>query len=74
MLTSRADVDTRRRGACDLVRALCVFSEQEITHLFGAFVQSLLQVHAGLGGSSVSACVYFGRDIMLCLSAFLTDL
>lgn len=41
-----SDVDTRRHGACELVKALCVFSEQEVTALFGSYVQTLLQQYA----------------------------
>lgn len=34
-----SDVDTRRRAACDLVRALSRHFEQQMTAIFGQYVQ-----------------------------------
>lgn len=41
-----SDVDTRRRGACDLVRALCKFWEAEVTGVFSEYVNALLAEYA----------------------------
>lgn len=38
-----SDFDTRRRSACDLVRALCKFFEKPVTDIFAQYVQALLQ-------------------------------
>lgn len=41
-----SDIDTRRRAACDLVRALCKFFEAEVTKIFSSYVGILLQNYA----------------------------
>jgi exportin-2 (importin alpha re-exporter) len=33
-----SDVDTRRRAACDLVRSLSRYFEENITEIFGAYI------------------------------------
>ncbi|XP_072017606.1 exportin-2-like [Amphiura filiformis] len=38
-----SDFDTRRRSACDLVKALCRFFEEPVTHIFSAYVTQMLQ-------------------------------
>jgi len=38
------DVDTRRRAACDLVRALCKSFEAPVIQIFSSYVQHMLQV------------------------------
>ena len=35
-----SDVDTRRRAACDLVRALSSHFEAQMTSIFGLYVQA----------------------------------
>ena len=39
-----SDVDTRRRAACDLVRALCKSFEGPVIQNFSTYVQAMLQV------------------------------
>ena len=39
-----SDVDTRRRAACDLVRALCKSFEGPVIQNFSTYVQGMLQV------------------------------
>lgn len=39
-----ADVDTRRRAACDLVQALCKSFEGPVIHNFSTYIQGLLGV------------------------------
>ena len=41
-----SDTDTRRRVACDLVRALCRNYEAQVTNLFSGYIGSLLQTAA----------------------------
>ncbi|XP_014669612.1 PREDICTED: exportin-2-like [Priapulus caudatus] len=41
-----SDFDTRRRSACDLVRSLCRFFDQQVTQIFSQYVQVLLQQYA----------------------------
>lgn len=41
-----SDVDTRRRSACDLVRALSRHFEPQITSIFGQYIQSMLAQYA----------------------------
>ena len=41
-----SDVDTRRRAACDLVKALSKFFEPQMTDIFGRYVQVMLQTYA----------------------------
>lgn len=41
-----ADIDTRRRAACDLVRGLCKFFEGPVTAIFSGYVNSMLQEYA----------------------------
>ncbi|OXB61025.1 hypothetical protein ASZ78_015022, partial [Callipepla squamata] len=41
-----ADIDTRRRAACDLVRGLCKFFEGPVTGIFSGYVNSMLQEYA----------------------------
>lgn len=43
---SHADIDTRRRAACDLVRGLCKFFEGPVTGIFSGYVNSMLQEYA----------------------------
>lgn len=43
------DIDTRRRGASDLIRALSKFFEQQVTTLFGGYITGLLQVCVACG-------------------------
>lgn len=43
---SPADIDTRRRAACDLVRGLCKFFEGPVTGIFSGYVNSMLQEYA----------------------------
>lgn len=43
---SLADIDTRRRAACDLVRGLCKFFEGPVTGIFSGYVNSMLQEYA----------------------------
>lgn len=43
---SHADIDTRRRAACDLVRGLCRFFEGPVTGIFSGYVNSMLQEYA----------------------------
>lgn len=38
-----SDVDTRRRGATDLVRGLCTHFEAQIFNIFSGYIQTLLQ-------------------------------
>jgi len=38
------DVDTRRRAACDLVRALCKSFEAPVIQIFSSYVQHMLVV------------------------------
>eukprot|EP00039_Didymoeca_costata_P022455 m.4556 g.4556 ORF g.4556 m.4556 type:complete len:965 (-) comp3015_c0_seq1:58-2952(-) len=38
-----SDVDTRRRGATDLVRGLCTHFEEPVTQIFSGYIQHLLQ-------------------------------
>ena len=40
------DLDTRRRGACDLVRGLCVHWEAQVTAIFSGYIQHLLAEYA----------------------------
>ena len=46
-----SDVDTRRRGACDLVRSLCKFWEERVTGVFTEYVQALLGQYAADPGA-----------------------
>lgn len=39
-----SDIDTRRRAACDLVRALCKSFEGPVIQNFSAYIQAMLQV------------------------------
>ena len=39
-----SDVDTRRRAACDLVRALCKSFEGPVIANFTGYIQAMLQV------------------------------
>ena len=39
-----SDVDTRRRAACDLVRALCKSYEGPVITNFSGYIQAMLQV------------------------------
>ena len=41
-----SDSDTRRRGACDLVRGLCRNYEKQVTDLFSGDITALLQQYA----------------------------
>lgn len=41
-----SDVDTRRRAACDLVKSLGRYFESEITEVFSAYIQNMLQSYA----------------------------
>ncbi|KAK2727938.1 exportin-2-like [Artemia franciscana] len=41
-----SDVDTRRRAACDLVRALSKFFETKMTQVFGTYIQTMLASYA----------------------------
>uniref|UniRef100_A0A2R5LMM5 Exportin-2 n=1 Tax=Ornithodoros turicata TaxID=34597 RepID=A0A2R5LMM5_9ACAR len=41
-----SDVDTRRRAACDLVRALSKFFEQKITETFSQYITAMLGIYA----------------------------
>lgn len=41
-----ADVDTRRRAACDLVKGLSKFFEPQITSTFGSYIQNMLALYA----------------------------
>lgn len=41
-----ADIDTRRRAACDLVRGLCKFHEQPVIAIFSQYVVAMLQVRS----------------------------
>lgn len=41
-----SDVDTRRRGATDLVRGLCAFYEEQVIGIFGGYIQQLLAQYA----------------------------
>ena len=41
---SAIDVDTRRRAACDLVRALCKSFEAPVIQIFSSYVQHMLLV------------------------------
>lgn len=41
-----SDIDTRRRAACDLVKALSRFFEEKITQVFSQYVQVMLQSYA----------------------------
>ena len=38
------DIDTRRRAACDLVKALTKFFEAAVIEIFSNYVQLMLQV------------------------------
>jgi exportin-2 (importin alpha re-exporter) len=44
-----SDMETRRRGAFDLVRALCKLFENEVTNIFAGFIGTLLEVWRGEG-------------------------
>lgn len=41
-----SDVDTRRRAACDLVKALSRFFEEKMTLVFSLYVNAMLQIYA----------------------------
>lgn len=41
-----SDIDTRRRAACDLVKALSRYFEEKITQVFSQYVQVMLQSYA----------------------------
>lgn len=41
-----SDIDTRRRAACDLVRALSKYFEQKITETFSQYITAMLQLYA----------------------------
>lgn len=41
-----SDVDTRRRAAVELVRALCRSFEQQVIQSFSQFISSMLQVRS----------------------------
>uniref|UniRef100_A0A131Y3V5 Exportin-2 n=1 Tax=Ixodes ricinus TaxID=34613 RepID=A0A131Y3V5_IXORI len=41
-----SDIDTRRRAACDLVRALSKYFEQKITVTFSQYIRDMLQLYA----------------------------
>eukprot|EP00054_Salpingoeca_dolichothecata_P005032 m.32842 g.32842 ORF g.32842 m.32842 type:complete len:972 (-) comp15079_c0_seq1:180-3095(-) len=41
-----SDVDTRRRSASDLVRALCMYWEEAVTNIFSQYVGSMLEAYA----------------------------
>ncbi|CAN7996022.1 unnamed protein product [Ixodes hexagonus] len=41
-----SDIDTRRRAACDLVRALSKYFEQKITMTFSQYITDMLQLYA----------------------------
>ncbi|XP_070556121.1 exportin-2-like [Ptychodera flava] len=41
-----SDIDTRRRAASDLVRALCKFFEHQVTQIFSHYVSNMLQEYA----------------------------
>jgi len=56
-----SDIDTRRRSACDLVRGLCKFYEQEVTNIFSAYVNQLLsqyQSNPQSNWKAKDACIY----------------
>ena len=44
-----SDVDTRRRGATDLVRGLCKYFEQEVIQIFSGYMAHLLGAAAAPG-------------------------
>lgn len=46
------DTDTRRRAACDLVRALCKFFEGPVTTIFSGYVSSMLEQYSKNPGSN----------------------
>lgn len=46
VLAAFPDVDTRRRAACDLVRALSRYFEQKMTEVFSQYVQLMLGNYA----------------------------
>ncbi|CAH2986728.1 unnamed protein product [Chilo suppressalis] len=47
-----SDVDTRRRAACDLVRSLAQQYEHKIMHIFGQYVQLMLQKYTEGGANA----------------------
>lgn len=47
------DVDTRRRAACDLVRALCKSFEAPVIQIFSSYVQHMLMVGVFICTSSL---------------------
>ena len=56
-----ADIDTRRRAACDLVRGLCKFFEAPVTAIFSGYVNSMLAEYAknpGLNWKHKDAAIY----------------
>ena len=44
LMACDVDVDTRRRAACDLVRALCKSFEAPVIQIFSSYVQHMLLV------------------------------
>lgn len=56
-----ADIDTRRRAACDLVRGLCKFFEGPVTAIFSGYVNSMLGEYAknpGVNWKHKDAAIY----------------
>ena len=54
------DIDTRRRAACDLVRALCRHFEAPVIEIFSSYVTSLLTVSV--------VCVCLSVCLFVCVS------
>ena len=55
-LMSLSDVDTRRRAACDLVRALSKSFEGPVIQNFSTYVQAMLQVQPMVKSPAVKHC------------------
>ncbi|CAG9570956.1 unnamed protein product [Danaus chrysippus] len=47
-----SDVETRRRAACDLVRALATHYEDKMMAIFGQYVEMMLSKYSSSGGSA----------------------
>ena len=52
-----SDVDTRRRAACDLVRALCRFFQKEVLFIF--YLSSPIFLHISFSPSLFVRCAIF---------------
>ena len=64
-----SDIDTRRRAACDLVRALTRHFEGPVIQNFTQYVNAMLQVRHS--GSQSSFCVIYNQYDLAVVMLFL---